>query len=533
MSLLVNDYDSIIKDLKEKIRSARQRAVLKVNAELLLVYWQIGNIIQEQQNEEGWGAKVIDRLAADLRSEFPDMKGFSVRNLKYMRAFAAAYPTFHFVQQTAAQSENLKEIPIVQQLAAQIPWGHHQVLLDKLKTKEERSFYIQKAAEGGWSRDVMILQIENNLFSRQGKAITNFGSTLTAFDSDLAKATFKSPYVFDFLALSEVAKEKDLEKALILHLKKFMLELGKGFAYVGNQHNLTVDGDDYFLDLLFYNTHLHCYVIFELKIGEFKPEFAGKLNFYINTVNEEIKTPLDQPTIGVLLCKTPNETVVKYSLQGIATPIGVAEYVLQNALPKELKGEIPTIEELEKELEQESERLENPVDKKLKRMKDLLKEVKAEGMQEKKSPEKTMLIFHNFLLRLKKEIIAELKVEIIPLFDSYKCIIRTGSDGNKTNDDAEKYLIEHPNEYDLGLEFTLNGFKPAGINAFQCSAGLTIYLRDYNYTVSQNSQSHNALLIKLYHQLPDEKDFRHVVDKIKEEILDKINAQLERIQEIK
>lgn len=377
MSLLPdNNYQNILTSLKEKIRTARLRAVLKVNTELISIYWDVGNTILEQQKNKGWGAKIIDRLASDLRIEFPDMKGFSIRNLKYMRAFADAYPDFIIVQQIAAQTGMPAQNVIVQHPAAQIPWTHNQVILDKVKKKEERLFYIRKSIENGWSRHVLSLQIESKLFKRQGNAITNFTQTLPAPVSDIAKETFKSPYVFDFISLSEEMKEKDIEKALIQHLKKFMLELGKGFAYVGNQFNIDVAGKDYFLDLLFYNYRLHSFVVFELKVGEFEPEFAGKLNFYINAIDAQIKGKDDNQTIGVLLCKTPNETIVKYSLKGIDTPMGISGYQLAQVLPKALKGEMPGVAELEAELDKEYEELKSPLEKRFDELKHTIAELK-------------------------------------------------------------------------------------------------------------------------------------------------------------
>lgn len=277
-------YHELLSDLKEKIRSARQRAVLAVNRELLAVYWEMGRAILAQQKEEGWGSKIIDRLSVDLKTEFPDFKGVSVRNLKYMRAFAEAYPDFVIMQQPAAQkriskkSQEIVQVPlaqtsvppdfsIVQHPAAQIPWSHHQVILDKAKNEKERLFYIIQSAQNGWSRSILSIQMDNGLYQRQGKAITNFENTLSKSHSDLAIESIKNPYVFDFLDIGVEMQEKDLERALIQHIKKFMLELGRGFAYVGNQRNLNVEGDDYFLDLLFYHTRMHCFVVFELKVG--------------------------------------------------------------------------------------------------------------------------------------------------------------------------------------------------------------------------------------------------------------------------
>ncbi|MHC1707345.1 MAG: YhcG family protein [Bacteroidales bacterium] len=356
-------YSSILSELKETIRSARQKASVSVNTHLLLLYWIIGNKILEQQNKEGWGTKVIDRLAQDLKSEFPDMQGLSVRNIKYMRAFALAWPGFAMVQQASVQMSDITyvqaslaqitDIAIVQAPLAQISWYHHIALLDKLKDAATRQFYIEKTIQNGWSRNVLAMQIESRLHLRQGNAITNFEQTLPKPQSDLARETLKNPYLLDFLDVQEDIQERDLERGLLNHLKKFLLELGRGFAYVGNQFKLKVEDDDFFLDLLFYNYHLHCFVIFELKIDAFKPEYAGKLNFYINTINAQVKSESDHPTVGVLLCKTPNETVVKYSLQNILAPLGVAEYKLSNTLPKEFKKELPSHKELEELLNED------------------------------------------------------------------------------------------------------------------------------------------------------------------------------------
>lgn len=369
-----NNYLQALSALKQRIRLSRQQAALSVNHELLNVYWEIGNTILQQQKEKGWGAKIIDRLSADLRLEFPEMKGFSIRNLKYMRAFAEAWPYFPFLlpppnqlkQANRNNTSNFDTKPgtaqvfdshysiIVQQPVAQLPWAHHQVLLDKTPAGNIREFYLQQAVKNAWSRNIMEHQINSLLHLRQGNAITNFELTLPPAQSDLARESLKNPYLFDFLGIGKEMQEKELERALMVHIKRFLLELGRGFAYVGNQYNLTVEGDEYFLDLLFYNYHMHCFVVFELKAGDFKPEYTGKLNFYINTVDEQIKGKADAPTIGVLLCKTPNDTVIKYALKGINTPMGIAEYEFTNALPKQLKAEMPTVEELEAELEKET-----------------------------------------------------------------------------------------------------------------------------------------------------------------------------------
>ena len=327
-------YGDWLKELKEKINNARQRAAIAVNTELVLLYWQIGRDILSRQAAQGWGTKVIERLAHDLRNAFPDMKGFSRTNLLYMRSFA----------------ENWPEKEIVQQLVGQLPWGHNLVLLSKLKTKEERLAYAQKTIENGWSRNVLVMQIETGLLKREGAAITNFEQRLPKPQSDLARASLKDPYCFDFLGLGDAAQEREIEKALVQHVTEFLLELGAGFAFVGKQININVGGDDFFIDLLFYHLKLRCYVVIELKAGDFKPEHLGQLSFYLTAVDRQIKAEEDKPTIGLLLCKNKNKIVAEYALSDKTQPMGISEYKLQKALPEELKTNLPSIEQIEREL---------------------------------------------------------------------------------------------------------------------------------------------------------------------------------------
>ena len=333
---LPSGYAKFFSDLKERIRTAQVRASLSANRELILLYWEIGRRILEHQKEEGWGAKVIDRLARDLRSEFPEMKGFSPRNLKYMRAFAETYP----------------DKQIVQELLAQITWYHNLTLLERVKDPVEREWYIRQTVEHGWSRNVLALQIESDFYRRQGKAITNFERTLPSPQSDLAQQTLKDPYIFDFLTIGNEAQERFLEKELIHHLTRFLLELGAGFAFIGRQYHLEISGEDFFIDLLFYHTKLHCYVAVELKAGGFKPEYAGKVNFYLSALDDRVKAPEDNPSIGLILCATKNRILAEYALRDIRKPIGVANWQtkLVKSLPKKLKGSLPSIEELETEL---------------------------------------------------------------------------------------------------------------------------------------------------------------------------------------
>ena len=308
---------------------------MAVNRELVLLYWQIGRDILARQASQGWGAKVIDRLAHDLRNAFPEMKGFSPRNLKYMRAVAEAWPEPEFVQQAAAQ----------------LPWFHLCTLIDKLATREARDWYLAKAVEHAWSRNVLVMQIETRLLERQGKAVTNFEQRLPKPQSDLARESIKDPYRFDFLGLTDEAQEREIESALVQHVTRFLLELGAGFAFVGRQVLLDVGGEEFFIDLLFYHLKLRCYVVIELKAGKFKPEHLGQLGFYLTAVDRQVKAEQDNPTIGLLLCKSKNKVVAEYALGDKGHPTGIAEYKLMDSLPEPLQTSLPTIEEIEKELE--------------------------------------------------------------------------------------------------------------------------------------------------------------------------------------
>jgi predicted nuclease of restriction endonuclease-like (RecB) superfamily len=327
-------YADWLADLKTRIHIAQQRAALAVNRELVLLYWQMGQDILERQGREGWGAKVIERLAHDLRSAFPDMKGFSRANLMYMRAFAEAWP----------QAE------IVQQLVGRLPWGHNLVLLSKLKSTPQRLLYAQRAVEHGWSRAILEMQIETRQVEREGQAVTNFIERLPAPHTDLAQQSLKDPYLFDFLRLGKDAGEREIEAGLVQHITNFLLELGAGFAFVGRQVHLEVGGDDFFIDLLFYHLRLRCYVVIELKADKFKPEHLGQLSFYLTAVDAQVKSEQDNPTIGLLLCKSKNKVVAEYALREKTQPLGIAEYKLLESLPADLQTGLPSIEQIEREL---------------------------------------------------------------------------------------------------------------------------------------------------------------------------------------
>ena len=328
------DYGPWLAELKARIHAAQQRAARSVNSELVLLYWQIGRGILERQGREGWGAKVIERLAQDLRNAFPAMKGFSRANLLYMRAFAEAWP----------------DAQIVQQAVGQLPWGHNLVLLSKIKTTDLRLAYAQRAVDQGWSRSVLVHHIERRLLDREGQAVSNFSLRLPPPNSDLAQEALKDPYLFDFLGIGDEAGERAIEDALVQHITRFLLELGAGFAYVGRQVPLEVGGEDFFIDLLFYHLKLRCYVVIELKATAFKPEHTGQLSFYLSAVDAELKGEHDAPTIGMVLCKSKNKLVAEYALRNINQPIGVAEYQLTESLPTHLQSSLPSIEAIEQAL---------------------------------------------------------------------------------------------------------------------------------------------------------------------------------------
>jgi predicted nuclease of restriction endonuclease-like (RecB) superfamily len=342
LSFLPDDYDEFLHLLKERIRTAQLRAVLSVNRELILLYWYIGREILHRQRQEGWGAKVIERLAKDLKRDFPQMKGFSRSNLTYMRAFAEAYPDEQFVQQVVGQ----------------IPWGHNVRLLDMVKDPEVRLWYACKAIEYGWSRNVLIHQIESDLHQRQGSAITNFAQTLPPSQSDLAQSLIKDPYTMDFITLREGALERELEQALVSHMREFLLELGVGFSFMGNQFPIVVDGKEYKIDLLFYHVKLRCYIVIELKMGDFEPAYSGQMNFYVSAVDDLLRHPDDQPTIGLILCRSKSKTTVEYALRNVSTPIGVSTH----RVPDQFRSTLPSIEELEQELESAATALEAEID---------------------------------------------------------------------------------------------------------------------------------------------------------------------------
>ena len=327
------EYLDLVQNVREEIRRAQYRAALSVNKELIMLYYTIGKIINEHKS---WGNKFIENLATDIKTSFPDARGYSVRNLKYMSKFAATYTDEEFVQTVSAQ----------------IPWSHNIAILDKVKDADVREWYIRKTAENGWSHSVLIHQIESGLYERQVVAdkISNFEHRLAAPQSELATQTMKDPYIFDFIPFKEDMVERDIEQALVKDVTKLLLELGTGFAFVGNQYHLNVGGDDFYIDLLFYNLNLRCYVVIELKTGEFKPDYAGQLNFYLSAVDSLLKKEGDNPSIGLLLCKSKNNLVAEYTLRDMSKPIGISEYKVTCNLPEDLSRQLPSIEDIQKRI---------------------------------------------------------------------------------------------------------------------------------------------------------------------------------------
>jgi len=331
-----DDYSATLADIKQRVLTQRLRVVIAANAAMIELYWDIGRTILDRQRNAGWGAKVIDRLSADLREAYPDMQGFSPRNLKYMRAFAAAWP----------------DAAIVQQAVARLPWRQNIILLERLEDPRIRHWYVQQALAHGWSSSVLNLQIDNRVHERSGRAISNFTKTLPPADSDMVEQVFKDPYLFDFLGTADPRREREVEQALIDHIQRFMLELGTGFAFVGRQVHLEIGEQDFYLDLLFYHLKLRCFVVVELKTVLFDAAFVGKLNLYLSATDDLLRHPDDKPTIGLLLCRSNNKLVVEYALRDLDKPIGVAQWATRivDALPKDLESSLPTIAQIEAEL---------------------------------------------------------------------------------------------------------------------------------------------------------------------------------------
>lgn len=331
-----NSYPDFLNEVKVRIRAAQNRAAFSINSEMIMMYHDLGKMIDSKQKQEGWGASIIPKLSKDIQNELPEIKGFSERNIKLMVQFFREYPSV----------PEIRQLPV-----AQLPWTHNIVLIQKVKDVKCRIWYMKKALENGWSKETLALMIKSKLYERDGKSVNNFDESLSLEHSESMKNILKDPYVFDFMTLSEPYKERELETGLISHLEKFLIELGQGFAFVGRQFHFEVDEKDFYIDLLFYHLKLRSFIVIELKKGEFKPEYIGKINFYCNIVDDKLKQKTDNPTIGLILCQNKNKIMAEYSVRGINNPIGVSEYELIQVLPADLKSSLPAIEEIKKELQ--------------------------------------------------------------------------------------------------------------------------------------------------------------------------------------
>jgi len=543
-----SDYLQWLGNIKQQIRTSQQKASLAVNQELLGLYWFIGKSLATKHTE--WGDKFIENLARDLKIEFPDMKGFSKRNLENMKRWYVYYSDhIEIMQQLVAQLRIDTNLEFTQQpvthlksytasedldhkvsiILFQIPWGHHTLILTKINGIDEAIFYISKTIQNGWSRSVMQYQIESGLYHRQGKSLTNFQLTLPDSRADLAQEVIKNPYNFDFLMLAEDVKEREFEKALIQHMKKFLLELGRGFAYVGNQYNLNVDGDDFFLDLLFFNISLNCYVIFELKVGDFKPEFAGKLNMYVNAINHQVKQKEHNETIGVLLCKTPNKTVIEYSIKSIQNPLGVSDYSFQTALPNELQAGLPTIKELEEEMDAEIGVQLSPLEEKKNRLLDLINSKAHEEVQLKRTPEVIRTIVDSVFIPLCDWV--EQKIEEQQIGSLYFKFQKTyGLEGFGKVDRTEFYVDLDKRGIPQNIQFhcIFDGFKKAGTHAFQSVLSFQFTFSDFKYAITLNydEKPHQEYL---YTNLLNEKILEQLAEKLVSDLLDTVFEAVNRI----
>lgn len=531
---LSGNYGEILRKLKDRIRQARLRAILSVNKELLQVYWEIGNIILSQQQDEGWGTKVIDRLVTDLKLEFPDMKGLSSRNIKYMRAFATSWPDFVMVQRPVAQTQNLvnEDNTIVQHIIAQLPWGHICSLLDKLKENKERLFYAQKAVEQGWTRNMLVNQVESGLYRRQGALTNNFSLTLPKYESELAAQLFKDPYHLDFVMLGEEAKERDLENALMTHITKLLLELGDGFAFMGRQKKFEAGDKEFFIDLLFYNTKLRRHIIIELKIGDFEPEYVSKMNLYLGLADDTLKGAFDEPSIGLILCKTNNKIVAEYALRDTSKPIGIAEYKIAEKLPEDIKGELPSIAEIEQRMDEELKESQNPIDARLKAIKSKLKSIEGDTIQTQANFPLLQKVYFEGLKPLYIELISKMhgfEEDFLSSTVNWTCT-------NKHFSNIEELDELWKNEADLqtvtqvNFHFALHGLKKAGTENRSAHIGLNFMIDTYWYGfVLVNHNNQNPFLKKLYHQPLTSADKELVIGTVLTKLMDEIDWNIERI----
>jgi predicted nuclease of restriction endonuclease-like (RecB) superfamily len=344
------NYASFLKEVKSRIQKAQVKANFAANRELIILYWNVGRMVCTVQNSAGWGKRVIPRLSQDIKNEIPEINGFSVTNIKRMTLFYREYTNFNLIGPQAVGQIQEAANNGLQHLVTGLPWGHNVLLMEKIKDRQERKWYMNQCLQHGWSRNILDIHIKNRSYERRGKATTNFDRTLPPIHSDMAQQTLKDPYIFDFLTIDNEFRERELETELLKHIQEFLIELGVGFAFVGRQYHIEVGNTDFYIDLLFYHLKLRCYVVIELKKGPFKPEHAGKLNFYLNVTDKKLRQKDDQPSIGLIFCQDKNMVVAEYALQNLDKAIGVSEYQLTQILPEELKSSLPTVDEIEREL---------------------------------------------------------------------------------------------------------------------------------------------------------------------------------------
>lgn len=527
-------YQKILDELKQKIRESRINTVIEVNYQLLAIYFEIGKVISQLENNQGWGAKVVEKLSFDLRSEFSDMTGFSVRNLRYMRDFHEAYPYFPFLQASLAKSDDAgsttSQNSILQAPLAKLTWYHHITLITKIKDTEIRKFYVEQTIENGWSRDVMVNQIEGQLHLRAGKITSNFATALTSQQSDLVQQVFKDPYKFDFIYLGAEAKERDLENALTNQLIKLLPELGKWFAFMGKQYKILVGEKEYFYDLLFYHTRLKRYIIIDLKIGDFKPESLGKMEFYLTVADKQLKAEGDNESIGLILCKTKDGLVAEYALLDSKKPVGIAEYKFNELLPENIKGELPEIEEIEQRMIDELNDLRTPTQKRMDRLKETLASLNRK--------EVTTGATNDLLSKIFDESIKPMHEELLSRLEEFKSAFITVSAGwtisNRMVSSIDALEVAWKQENLLkSYRITpficrLEGLKKAGVNAVDIVVTLNFQMDTYWYGMSLINHNNNQPFIrKAYDEMLSINEIQQICDSVCDQIITSIETRLD------
>jgi predicted nuclease of restriction endonuclease-like (RecB) superfamily len=531
------EYYQWLAELKDKIRTRQLNAALKVNSEMVGLYWDLGKAITEKVADSNWGEKIISQLAIDLKSEFKAYNGLSRSNLFYICKFYRFYTTnSKLVQQPVGLNTSDPTTLFVQQAVGLfppvlgfIPWGHHIQIFTKCKYVEEALFYVKQTATHNWARSLLTYHIDTDLYNRKGKVDNNFQTTLPKPQSDLAYDLLKNAYNFEFLMLSKDASERELENALINNLKKFLQELGHDFGFIGQQYHLQVSDQDYYIDLLFYHTALHCYFVIELKVNAFKPEHAGKMEFYITAVDKQLKKEGDNPTIGLLLCKDVDKIIVEYTLLSKSKPMGVAKYKYTHVVPDEWKEFLPNEDAIKEEFSKQIVLPVKPIDEKMKRLKGLLEKITTEEADLQKTQDIIRDIFSN-ILQVLIELIKGKLIELEPLFNTItvdkwyngKC-----HGANMTETDLENFLSKERDIWSLGIQFQLDGFKKGGIKAFNVGHRVEISLHKYKYSIGLGTGT--IWDERVYRQLHTIKELEVFAEKYIEKILDDINERVEML----